>query len=366
MAENRSDCCWSSSVSWFGRDESLKKLIKHNYKLLLGGDPSDERSFIGKPHVHQHAEVAVVLDSITAHFTKRKIFRNGRVHKALGHIKLLSCFFDRVDFIGLAGDVGAGVGSSTFDRCFFVGCSFTSVTLSTCTFNTCFFENCTFDGSVVFQVVQFQHCQGLDYVSGLGEVVIAEPQRDHLIIWPPLPLRGYRWTERWASWEFLGVAGRLPLFGLSTTALLVIPLLTWVIDLYNNQTGHLRQWVAGHAQDLQAVPALAQAVERIQPILMPSLTLWTLIATFLLGVASALYTLCCPSRIREFTSDRWIDELRQHPIRYLPLSWERQRLRLIIAGCYLVGGGLSLLILLYKLAGAAWHIIKVTTHPWLP
>ncbi len=357
---------WTRRRGRFAHDVGHTKLIKSNYDQVLRADSTDEKSFVGKPDIHQHAEAGMVLDSIAGRVTKRKVFRKARIHKAVGHLKLVNCFFDQVSFMGIDGDPTAGIGTSTFDTCFFIGCSFSAVTLSSCTFNMCFFKDCDFEASAILQKVQFQQCQGLDSVTGLGEVVIAEPQRENLIIWPPLPLRGYRWIDRWTSWEFLGVAGRLPLFGLSTTALLAIPLLTWVIDLYNNQAAHLRRWAATYAGDLQAVPALAQAVERIQPIMMPSLMLWTLIATFLLGVASALYALCCPSRIREFTSDRWIDELRQHPIRYLPLSWEKRWLRLIVAGCYLVGGGLSLVILLHKLGGAALHIISVTTHPWLP
>ena len=49
----------------------------------------------------------------------------------------------------------------------------------------------------------------------------------------------------------------------------------------------------------------------LHPIAVPSLTLDLLLFFVLLAVASTIFAMACPSRIKEFSYERWVDEFRR-------------------------------------------------------
>ena len=189
----------------------------------------------------------------------------------------------------------------------------------------------------------------------------ADARLDEDLINAPLRL-----IEKIASWERLRTFGRLPLFGVSFSALVAIPVVTFLLGAYNEQVGRLQEWASTHAEKLPpiATSSLEQLASRLHPIPIPSLTFWLFISTLFLGAASMLYAIVCPPRVKEFSLERWTDELRRPALHYLPLSWGHRWVRVVTGGCYLVGGLGTLLILIAKLLNAGKFIIANTTFPW--
>ena len=174
------------------------------------------------------------------------------------------------------------------------------------------------------------------------------------------------WPERWLDWERLRVVGRLPLFGISYTALILIPVVFYGLAMYNDKVELARAW----AEQVIVLPdhpwhRLALLVlERLHPRPIPSLSFWLLISTVFLAAGSTLYTFCCPSRIKEFSRDQWCDQLGRSLLHYWPLAWRYRYVRLVCAVCYALGGiGVS-----WVLGTKVWHtalfILKHSTVPW--
>lgn len=59
----------------------------------------------------------------------------------------------------------------------------------------------------------------------------------------PLPL-----IEKKASWERLRTFGHLPLFGVSFSAVVAIPVMAFFIGVYNEQLGRFQQWASTQSE----------------------------------------------------------------------------------------------------------------------
>jgi hypothetical protein len=121
----------------------------------------------------------------------------------------------------------------------------------------------------------------------------------------------YVFFENQRNWERLRTVGRLPLFGLSYTALILIPIVFYGLEFYNSKVDLIREWAAQVAampdQSMRFAAEITVKHLHTQPI--PSFSLVLLGSTVLLAAASTLYTLFCPSRIKEFSCDQWCDQL---------------------------------------------------------
>jgi Pentapeptide repeats (8 copies) len=175
-----------------------------------------------------------------------------------------------------------------------------------------------------------------------------------------------RWPERWFDWERLRVMGRLPLFGISYTTLILIPFVFYGLALYNDKVELVRAW----AEQVIALPShpwdrLAPLVlERLHPRPIPSQSLLLLVSTILLAAGSTLYTFFCPSRVKEFSRDQWCDQLGRSLLHYWPLAWKYRYIRLASAASYALGGAGALWVLSTKVWYTALFILKHSTFPW--
>lgn len=118
------------------------------------------------------------------------------------------------------------------------------------------------------------------------------------------------WCERYCDWESLRTFGRMPLFGISYTTLLLIPIYCFVISFYNQQLSRVSAYAATLDDKTGRLAGGSRVfsetvMAHLQPIPLPSLSLLLLGSTVLLAIASSIYTLACPSRIKEFTKDVW-------------------------------------------------------------
>jgi hypothetical protein len=175
------------------------------------------------------------------------------------------------------------------------------------------------------------------------------------------------WPERLFDWERLRVVGRLPLFGISYTALILIPIVFYGLALYNDKIDLVRAWAA------QAVPSpdhplhwLAPLLlERLHPRPIPRQSLLLLGSTILLAAGSTLYTFFSPSRIKEFSRDQWCDQIGRSLLHYWPLAWKHRYIRLTCAACYALGGVGALWVLGTKVWHTGVFIWKHSTWPGL-
>lgn len=233
---------------------------------------------------------------------------------------------------------------------------FSRVRLVESRFDNCLLARIRFDHTVAFEAVRFFNVRGLPSCTGLDQVEVAARGQEQLN--RDLAAARLGLLDRLASWERLRSVGRLPLFGTSLTALVAIPILFFWLALYNDQLERLHRLAS--AEDAPWAALLGA----LQPVPVPALSFWLLLSTLLLGIAATLFALLCPPRIREFSLERWTDELRQPATRYLPASWSRRRARAIAAPCYVIGGGGTLAILLVKLWNAGAFILRHSTLPW--
>ncbi|QJW92950.1 Pentapeptide repeat family protein [Frigoriglobus tundricola] len=159
------------------------------------------------------------------------------------------------------------------------------------------------------------------------------------------------WLERWCSWERLRTFGRLPLFGASWSGFAFVALYVYVIAWHNQQVrrisgsnGPQGEWVGRYLHEL--------------PI--PSLTLLLFMSTVLLAAASTLYSIFCPGRIREFSQEKWCDELRRPLLHYWPLAWKHPRLRLACGLLYVLGAACAIIVVGWKIVTTGRYILENT------
>lgn len=174
------------------------------------------------------------------------------------------------------------------------------------------------------------------------------------------------WFERWLDWERIRTLGRLPLFTASYLVLLAIPVFIFLLAHYNNHLIPLLEWakVVAEQPDQDFHELGIQIKEHLRSIAPPSQMAWAWVASVFLALATTLYHLRCPSRVKEFSRDQWCDEHKNDLIHYWPLSWKERPTRLICVISYIIGGTLALWIFGTKAWRALHYIIENTPNPW--
>jgi hypothetical protein len=229
---------------------------------------------------------------------------------------------------------------------YFSGIKITDSSFSSTAFTDILFHN------VEFGKIVLHETSGLSRCFQLEQVIVANDQVSYLN--RQLQSIETSIVDKWASWDRLRTFGRLPLFGTSFSVLIVIPSLFWLLAEYNRQIDRIQRAVV-------AVPVpehIKTLVSSLHPIQVPSLSLWILISTLLLAIASTLFTTFCPSRIKEYSPAQWEYQLRESMLPYLVDSWSNPLARIVAAPCYLLGAVGTVIILAIKLFNAGKFIIK--------
>jgi uncharacterized protein YjbI with pentapeptide repeats len=175
------------------------------------------------------------------------------------------------------------------------------------------------------------------------------------------------WPERGLDWERLRVVGRLPLFGLSYTTLIVILTVFYGLARYDEVITRVHAWAEQTAPstDHPLLHMLASLLkDHVHSPRVPDLSLWLLVSTSLLVVASTLYTVACPSRIKEFSRDQWCDQLNRPLLHYWAKAWKYRYVRLICAACYALGAFTALWVLGNKVWEVGRYIWKYAVGSW--
>lgn len=173
--------------------------------------------------------------------------------------------------------------------------------------------------------------------------------------------------DRYCDWEKLRTVGKLPLFGASYAALVLIPISFYLLDIYNQHiVATVRAW--GMALETSTDDRLSQLapsfLAHIHQLPIPSQSLLLLVATILLALASTIYVLGCPARIKEFSREQWCHELRHELVHYWPFAWRHRFWRVVCGVSYVIGGTLVLWILATKLWRAGAFIVRNMEPRW--
>lgn len=193
------------------------------------------------------------------------------------------------------------------------------------------------------------------------------------------------------DWEWPKIFGRLPLFGVSYTVLIMVPIMMYALAFYNEKVTQVSV-LGDRAERLMQSPkdqspkdqspkdespkdespkdespetvtptdAVAHSATRwakeLKPLAIPSQAMFLLTSTVFLAFASTIYAFACPSRIKEFSRDQWCDQMDKSLIHYWPLAWKRPIWRLVCFALYIVGGAGMVWVICCKVWTAGQYI----------
>jgi hypothetical protein len=231
-----------------------------------------------------------------------------------------------------------------FFDCTFIDCRFEYGTFGSLLFKECEFQKSRFMVGVSAYYLRMAGSKGLPTCTGLETVQLLESQRAYHVEadFDNAPLQfGYRRL----SWAKLRAFGSLPLFGLSYGGTALILFLLSTIDHYNSQLGRLKV----RADSVDTFSSLQSFVDRLNPLSLNWETPILLLGAVLLMIASTIYAWKCPSRIKEFSLERWTKELGKSAVNYVPLTWRNPVLRWICGVLFWAGSGLTASVLIWRL-----------------
>ena len=328
--------------------EPLRKVKVHYIEITPFGDNEPARVFNGVAYEDGIIEGEDVAQTHFEDCTFAKINFNN-----ISVCLFKCCRFTDCEWQGALAD-------AQFDNCELIDQTFSSVKFKNVRLSNCKMIKPAFDGETHFAQVELRTVRGLETSWRLEEVHVIEgfghawqSDLDHQIEVLSLP----RMTKL-TSWTRLRKYGELPFFGTSYTGLVSIPAALFLISIFNEQVTRLK--AAGGTDGAE----IGLLVGRLRPISVPSLSLLALASLFLLAVASTIYALACPARIKEFPYERWVDEFRRPAMQYLPLGWRRPFWRVVCWICYPLGAAGVAVVLACKLVTAALYILRHSPMPW--
>jgi hypothetical protein len=134
--------------------------------------------------------------------------------------------------------------------------NFSNCVLKGTKFNSCHIKDCTFDGSdwdgcdfqeAIFEANRLGKIKNANKASNLHSVTVPLVGIDQskfetaVKSWP-----------MWVDWERLSTVGKLPLFGVSTTALVAMPVYFYFLTHYNHSLGVLQKNINSALSDTPA------------------------------------------------------------------------------------------------------------------
>jgi len=266
----------------------------------------------------------------------------------LGRSDLQACDLSEANLDGALLDE-ANLASADLSRASLVGASIRNANLTSANYTDANLSRADLLESDVSNV-NFNRTRGLTRAENLLTVRVSDVRYfDFAII--PAP-------ERLLSWERIRWLGRLPLFGASYSALIAIPFLYYLLDMFNRRVEVFRAWATQELANSGTHTTTARVVlDHVHREPIPSLSLCLLISTFLLGVGATIFALSCPPRVREFSREQWRDELGHSLIHYLPFAWHHRWLRMACVICYAIGGIGVIFVVASKLWNVFWFIV---------
>ena len=150
------------------------------------------------------------------------------------------------------------------------------------------------------------------------------------------------------DWEKIKVIGRLPFFGISTAAIVMMSIYYYILEIYNTRVDAAQKALEA-IQDQTIVIVVMHGIADHLKIPVPNLAFTSICAAIFLLCASILYALFCPDRVKQFSSEAWLYQLQKSLIEYRPYTWKFAAIRWVCAFLYLFGGGMSAYVIIIKL-----------------
>jgi uncharacterized protein YjbI with pentapeptide repeats len=279
-----------------------------------------------------------------AHFDKARL-----PGASFSHSQLLDAIFD-----------GALLDRALFQRADLTRASLVAVSMRHASLEDANLTDANLDRADFFELhadlADFTHVRGLTRAVNLHTVrlspnTVRDVRNFETVLVPFL--------EKTFSWERIRFLGRLSLFGASYSALVAIPFLYYLFDIFNRKVDVIRAWATQEVADNGVYGTAAQAVlNHLHREQVPTLSLLLLISTILLGIGATIFALLCPTRVREFSRDQWCDQFGHSLVHYWPLAWRHRRLRVLCIVLYAVGGAGVVAVLVSKLWNVFWFIVE--------
>lgn len=259
----------------------------------------------------------------------------------LNEAKLINIIATEVHF-GRAQLKKANLQNSDISRSYFGGANLSGADLSGANCNQAKFKSAILDraeingadfAEALLDNASWRHIKGAHLARNLVTSNLREGVRYfETVIWD--------WPERWLDWETIRIAGRLPVFGPSYTGVILIPAYLYFLQIYNDKVEAARAWINKTASnaDLPSASSANAILDHLHTEPIPDSFFWLFLSTFFLAVASTIYALGCPSRVKEFSRDQWCDELGRSLVHYWPEAWKWRTARLACAAFYTIGG----------------------------
>jgi hypothetical protein len=248
--------------------------------------------------------------------------------------------------------------SVTFQYCYLKDVEFNDLFFNDALFYDCKLDKALIGYNVLYRFIRFQLTSGIETCYSMERLrssssTSSELDRDIQIA--PVPF-----TEKYISWERLKTVGQLPFFSVSLFVLIATPAFFFAIAAYNNQIQRLKDALGDDAK-----PHMLYSIfDRINLAPIPSNSLLLIIFTLFIFAGATAYTFGCPKRVKQYSLEQWLHELRQPALDYLPQSWSLRWLRIPTVLCYAIGGLGNLYVLGDKLRSTVLFISHNTTLPW--
>jgi hypothetical protein len=164
--------------------------------------------------------------------------------------------------------------------------------------------------------------------------------------------------DRLMTWDRLRFVRTLKLFAVSYTAIIFTPLILLFIEIWNYSLslGQAALKELDHGDSLYKI--LNRVIHGIPNLSVPGNTALFFVGSCLLALASTLFVLACPARVREFGPQQWQDEIRGSPLSYMPYTWSRKVLRVLVWLLLIAGGALAGSVVLLKVGQAVAFLLE--------
>lgn len=154
------------------------------------------------------------------------------------------------------------------------------------------------------------------------------------------------------GWDKLRFVRTLKLFAVSYTAMIFTPLILICIVIWNDAVLLGRTAIDQANSTEPYYKAFKHFIDGVPVLSAPENTTLFFAGSCMLAAASTLFVLACPARVREFSAQKWLDEVRGSPISYFPYTWSRALARVLVWALLLAGGALAGWVILSKIGKA--------------
>lgn len=251
----------------------------------------------------------------------------------LQHARMKGCNFDKAVLKGVDFR-NALLREASFGGTDLSGVDFSGAHLGGAIFNGADLSGVNFAGANLESASFFE--ARLDGVKGLNEIEFSD--------FKPINTDAVQlsFSQKCFGWDAISKIGRLPIFSASIVSLVVLPIILYWFDLYNDQIELGSNWAEQAANDpSDAVHYLAVTLKDENlwhKIEVPPRLLLGYTSAFLLFFASAIYAVYCPKYIKQYTEEDWCFTHEKERLVYLGWAWTRPGMRVACQVLFVVGG----------------------------